>query len=107
MTFALTVEERGGGKISGLRYDSMDPLGHTLASFPFHIDAGQALSAVLNQLKGARIELIFGSEMWRGAIVNSCRIEASDQQPEREQLTLLLDNGDLRNGTSARPVASD
>jgi hypothetical protein len=94
---SLTVEERGGGKISGLRYDSMDPLSHTLASFPFHIDAGQALSAVLDQLKGAGIELMFGSETVAGTIVNSRRIEASDKQPEREQLTLLLDNGDLRN----------
>jgi hypothetical protein len=31
---SLTIEERGGGKISGLRYDSMDPLGHKLAEFP-------------------------------------------------------------------------
>ena len=23
---SLTIEEKGGGKISGLRYDSMDPL---------------------------------------------------------------------------------
>src|SRR5437016_11496184 len=34
---SLTVEEKGGGKISGLRYDSMDPLGHKLAEFPFDI----------------------------------------------------------------------
>ncbi len=27
---SLTVQERGGGKISGLRYDSMDPLSHKL-----------------------------------------------------------------------------
>jgi len=94
---SLTVEERGGGKISGVRYDSMDLLSHSLASFPFHIDAGQALSAVLDQLKGARIELLFGTETVAGAIVNSRRIEASEKQPEREQLTLLLDNGDLRN----------
>src|SRR5215468_12549081 len=92
---SLTVEERGGGKISGLRYDSMDPLSHTLASFPFHIDAGQALSAVLDQLKGARIELMFGSETVAGSILNSRRIEANDKQPERELLTMLLENGDL------------
>jgi hypothetical protein len=94
---SLTVEERGGGRISGLRYDSMDPLTHTLASFPFHIDSGQALSAMLDQLKGARIELMFGNETVAGAIVAGRCIEASDKQPEREQLTMLLDNGDLRN----------
>ena len=39
---SLTVEEKGGGKISGLRYDSMDPLGHKLAEFPFEIGDGAA-----------------------------------------------------------------
>src|SRR3954469_2082774 len=34
---ALTGEERGGGKIAGLRYDSMDPIGHKLGEFPFDI----------------------------------------------------------------------
>src|SRR3954462_12648912 len=37
---SLTVDERGGGKITGLRYDSMDPLGHKLAEFPFQIGEG-------------------------------------------------------------------
>ena len=93
---SLTVEERGGGKISGLRYDSMDPLGHKLAEFPFQIAAAQPLSAVLDQLKGARLELKFGNETVTGAIVNGRVVAGSDKQPEREQLTLLLDGGDLR-----------
>ena len=59
---SLTVEERGGGKITGLRYDSMDVLTHTLASFPFHVDGGQALSRMLDQLKGSRILAAFGIE---------------------------------------------
>src|SRR3954454_22926623 len=53
---SLTIEEKGGGKISSLRYDSMDPLGHKLAEFPFKIADDQPLSAVLGQLKGARVE---------------------------------------------------
>src|ERR1700743_2255407 len=54
---SLTVQERGGGKVSGLRYDSMDPLSHKLAEFPFQIGAAQPLSGMLDQLKGARPEL--------------------------------------------------
>src|SRR5580698_9787519 len=54
---SLTIEEKGGGKISGLRYDSMDPLSHKLAEFPFQIGAAQPLSGMLDQLKGARLEL--------------------------------------------------
>jgi hypothetical protein len=93
---SLTIEERGGGKISGLRYDSMDPLGHKLAEFPFQIGAAQPLSAMLDQLKGARLELKFGNETVAGAIVNGRLVAGSDKQPEREQLTLMLDSGELR-----------
>src|SRR5579863_8191039 len=58
---SLTVEEKGG-KISGLRYDSSEPLAKKLEEFPFAIGSQQPLSAVLDQLKGARVELKFGSE---------------------------------------------
>ncbi len=93
---SLTVEEKGGGKISGLRYDSMDPLSHKLAGFPFQIGEHESLSAMLDQLKGARLELRFGNESVAGAIVNGRSIQGTDRQPEREQLTLLLDGGELR-----------
>ena len=93
---SLTIEERGGGKISGLRYDSMDTLSHKLADFPFQIGAAQPLSGMLDELKGARLELKFGSETVAGAIVNGRLVASSDKQPEREQLTLMLDSGELR-----------
>jgi hypothetical protein len=93
---SLTIRERGGEKISGLRYDSMDPLSHKLAEFPFQIGQGQPLSGTLNQLKGARVELKFGSETVAGVIVNARLQGAGDKQPERELLTLLLESGELR-----------
>ena len=93
---SLTINERGGGKISGLRYDSMDPLTHKLAEFPFQIGAAQPLSGMLDQLKGARVELKFGTETISGAIVNGRLAEGTDKQPEREQLTLMMDSGELR-----------
>jgi hypothetical protein len=74
----------------------MDPLGHKLAEFPFQIGAAQPLSAMLDQLKGARLELKFGNETVAGAIVNGRLVAGSDKQPEREQLTLMLDSGELR-----------
>jgi hypothetical protein len=93
---SLTIEEKGGGRISGLRYDSMDPLSRKLAEFPFQIGAGQPLSVMLDQLKGARLELRLGSETVTGTIVNGRAISGSERQPEREQLTLLLDSGEMR-----------
>jgi len=93
---SLILEERGGGKISGIRYDSQDPLSHKLAEYPFQVDGSQPLSAMLGQLKGSRLELKLGSETVAGVIVNGRLVAASDKQPEREQLTLLLDSGEMR-----------
>jgi hypothetical protein len=94
---SLTIEEKGGGKISGLRYDSSEPLAHKLADFPFQLGAAQPLSAVLDQLKGARIELKFANESVAGAIVAARLAPGDDKRPEREQITLLMAGGDLRN----------
>jgi hypothetical protein len=93
---SLTIQERGGGKISGLRYDSMDPLSHKLSEFPFQIGDKEPLSGTLDQLKGARVELKFGNETVAGVIINGRLQPASDKTPEREQLTLLLDSGEMR-----------
>ncbi|MCX6626823.1 MAG: hypothetical protein NTW28_04230 [Candidatus Solibacter sp.] len=85
----------GSGKISGLRYDSMDPLGRKLAEFPFQIGGG-GMPGMLDQLKGARIELKLGTEAVAGIIVSARTIAGSDKQAERDQLNLLLDTGDFR-----------
>src|SRR5690242_8313290 len=52
---SLTIEEKGGGKISGLRYDAMDPLGHKLAEFPFEI-GNDGLPGMLDHMRGAHLE---------------------------------------------------
>jgi hypothetical protein len=94
---SLTIEEKGGGKVTGLRYDSSEPLEQRLAEFPFKLGDAQPLSAVLDQLKGARVELKVGSETVSGAIVGGRLIPGDDKRPQQEQVTLLLDSGDLRN----------
>ena len=93
---SLTVNEQGD-KVTGLRYDSSIPLEQKLTEFPFRINNGEPLSAVIDQLKGARIEMEFGPQKVGGAIV-SARLTGGDKdRPEREQLTLLMDSGELRN----------
>ena len=93
---SLTVADSSGAPIRGLRYDSSLPLEQKLADFPFVIAAGQRLSAFLDHLRGARIELTSASDKLAGTIVSARAIAATGNQPEREQLILLLDSGDLR-----------
>ncbi len=93
---SLTIQERGGGKISGLRYDAMDPLSHMLAQFPFKLDAAQPFSAILDQLKGARVEWKLGNQTATGVIVGARQLAATQTSSGVEELTLMLDSGDVR-----------
>ncbi len=97
---SLTVNIQGGS-VTGLRYDSSIPLSQKLTEFPFEIERGSPLSAVIDQFKGSRIEMEFGAQKAAGTVV-SARVIAGDKdrdkdRGEREQLTLLLDSGELRN----------
>jgi hypothetical protein len=94
---SLVIFEDGGGKISGLRYDSSEPLATKLAEFPFQLGDHQPLSALLDQVKGAHIELKTGPETVAGSVVGAREIEAAgEKQAQREEVTLLLDSGELR-----------
>jgi hypothetical protein len=94
---SLTLQESGQGKITGLRYDSSLPLERKLAEFPFQLGQGQPITTVLDQLKGAQIEVKFASETVRGAIVGARVVTRTEQRPETLQISLLLDTGDFRN----------
>jgi hypothetical protein len=94
---SLSIQEKGGGKISGVRYDADIPLTEKLKDFPFVLGDGRPLATVLDQLKGARLEMQFGAEKVSGAIVAARLVAGDRERAEHEQITLLLDNGDLRN----------
>jgi hypothetical protein len=93
---SLTIVDQGG-KVTGLRYDSSIPLEQKLAEFPFRLNDREPLAAMLDQLKGARLEMEFGPQKVAGAIVSARLIPGDKDHPEREQLTLLTDSGELRN----------
>jgi hypothetical protein len=101
---SLTINDQGG-KVTGLRYDSSIPLDQKLTEFPFRINNGEPLSAVIDQLKGAGIEMDFGPQKIAGAIVSARLIAGDKDHPEREQLTLLMDSGELRNVDLAAATA--
>ncbi len=94
---SLTIGEQGGGKVTGLRYDSSVPLDRKLEQYPFTIEAGQPLSKILDQFRGATLELEFNTEKVSGVIVSARPVSAGKDTPERDQVTLLLATGELRN----------
>ena len=96
---SLTVTDRNGGKVNGVRYDSSDPLEKRLADFPFQLGSGASLAALLDQMKGARIELKLGAGDAAGIIISARVVDQSDKDrpSQHEVLVLLMDSGDIRS----------
>jgi hypothetical protein len=96
---SLTVSDRNGGKVSGVRYDSSEPLDKRLEDFPFRIGAGAPLAAFLDQMRGARVELKMGSGDAAGTILSARVAKEGGQgrEVEREMLVLLTDASEIRN----------
>jgi hypothetical protein len=95
---SLTVNDRNGGKVNGVRYDSSEPLEKRLEEFPFQVAQGSSLAAFLDQMKGARVELKMGTGDVAGTIVSARAIRETEKErsSEREIIVLLMDSGDLR-----------
>ncbi len=91
---SLTVDSQGG--VSGVRYDSSDPLSKKLENFPFRVGDAQPLSRILDQFKGARLRLRFAADEIEGTIISARTIAATDRQSERHRLLLLNDDGEIQ-----------
>ncbi len=88
---SMLLREKNGAPVTGIRYDSDYPLERKLSEFPFRIEPGKPLVALLDQLKGARVQV--GTQT---GILAGARILKGDEGSEREQITLLGDDGALR-----------
>jgi hypothetical protein len=93
---SLTIDSRGG-VVAGVRYDSSEPLEKKLEAFPFRVGEAQPLSRILDQFKGARLRLRLAGGDIEGTIISSRTIAATEQQAERDELVLLMDNAEIRN----------
>ncbi len=100
---SLTITDRNGGKIDGVRYDASESLDKRLEDFPFTLGEQASLAVFLDQLKGAQLEIKLGSETISGTVAGarqilSSQVQLSDkgQAVERETVTLLTGAGELR-----------
>jgi hypothetical protein len=94
---SLTIVDRSGGVIGGVRYDAAEALEKRLQDFPFAVDRQASLAAFLDQMKGARLELRLGSDTVAGTIISARTSKPDEKTPERETVVLLTDPGEIRN----------
>jgi len=93
---SLTIVDRSGGVIGGIRYDAAEPLDKRLQDFPFAVDRQASLAAFLDQMKGSRLELRLGSDTVPGTIISARTSKPDEKTPERETVVLLTDSGEIR-----------
>lgn len=97
---SLTVTNSGGGRITGIRYDSNATLEQQLEKYPFKVGDQELLSAFLDRIKGSHLELKSGDRTVTGIIMSARAMEVGTEQEKhtvREQVTLLSDSGELGN----------
>jgi hypothetical protein len=88
---SLTVDV-AGGMVAGLRYDPQQ----SSREIPFQIDPQSSVAALLDQLKGAEVELKFANRTAAGAIISARVVPGTNQIDQREQVTLLAAGGELQ-----------
>lgn len=91
---SLVVEDRGGGKVKSVRYELSDPPSKRLGEFPVKPMANQPLALLLDQMKGAPVEMKSGARSWKGTIVSG-RMAAATQQGQKQEAVLMLESGEL------------
>jgi hypothetical protein len=89
---SLILEAPGG--VARVRYELNEPLAKRLADQGVQLPAQAALAVLLDQWRGARVELKYRGEATGGAIVSG-RLAALPNQGQRQELTILKDSGEL------------
>ncbi|NMO16494.1 hypothetical protein HPC49_04155 [Pyxidicoccus fallax] len=94
---SLTVLDLSGGSVSAVSYDSTKPLEQLLAEATIRIPADGSLTALLGQIKGARVRARVGGGQVEGSIIglDSLAVAAGETSVMRPFLSLLV-GGSLR-----------
>src|SRR5580658_2984647 len=93
---SLTLLDRSGGRVSGVSYESSDPIEKQLENFGFTVPPDAGLAEVLGQFKGAKIVVRNQSAPEISGSILGARRTALEKS-EEQVLTLLLDNGEIRS----------
>ena len=98
---SLTVVDLGGGRIGGVRFNSIAPLSERLKALRLPLSEGITRDDFLNALRGTRVEVHNGATSGVGRVLSVETRKTSN--PKGEQLTevtvlsLVSDGGELRS----------
>jgi hypothetical protein len=111
---SLTVVDRNGGQITGVRYNSIAPLSERLGTLRLRLGEQTSRADFLNALRGARVEVRNGTVTGIGRLLS---VEQTTRVMDKvvvpvTQVTIVSDGGDVRTfdlnpATTVRLAESD
>lgn len=112
---SLTVVDLNGGKVGGVRYNSIAPLSQRLSTLRLALDGNTDRASFLNALRGARVEIHGASSSATGRLLSVEEVTRQDKEGNEfktTQLSLISDAGELRTfdlttATSVRILEGD
>ena len=96
---SLTALDFSGGRIVGASYNSQEPAGHQLASLPVPVAQNSTLASLLQNLRGARLEVRTASGSFTGRLLSvEEKVHTANGSVSRlDQISLLDDAGNVRS----------
>jgi hypothetical protein len=112
---SLTVLDLGKGRITGVTYNSIDPLNKRLGALRLPVSENTTTAQFLQAMRGARIDVRDGSASATGRLLSVEQRELpmkGDQKITVEQVSLISDTGEVRTfdltpATSVRIAEKD
>ena len=112
---SLTVVDLGGGRIGGVRYNSIAPLSQRLSTLRLALDGNTSRDGFLNALLGARVEVRSGSASVSGRLLSVEEVTHQDKEGNElktTQISLVSDAEEVRTfeltpATSVRILEGD
>jgi len=112
---SLTVVDLGGGRITGVNYNSVAPLEQRLKTLRLPLTASTSREEYLNALRGAKVEVKNGATIATGRVLSiDLREHKKDDKSieQRYELSLVTETNDLRTfelspSTSVRLMERD
>jgi len=112
---SITVVDLSGGKVSGVRYNSIAPLSQRLSTLRLALDGNTDRSSFLNALRGARVEVHSPGSSATGRLLSVEEVTHKDKdgnELKSTQLSLISDSDELRTfdltpATSVRILEGD
>lgn len=96
---SLTTLDLGGGRITGVNYNSDAPLSRRLGALRLPLDQQTSLPQFLNAVRGAQLQVRGGATSFTGRLLSVERRERTDKNGQTtvvDELSLVTDTGEVR-----------